>query len=291
MKHSKDFFQGYDSLKLFYQQWQPSASSKSDRKGSTAPVLVFIHGMAEHSDRYQFPIHYFTSRGFPVYAMDLRGHGESHGLRAYANHIDEFVEDIRLFIEKVRQKEKVDDHRKKIFLIGHSFGAQLSLNFGQKYPQLVSGIITSSANIRLRVPVPWIKKTAAPLLSKILPKLALSNEIDPALVCRNPETVAAYRQDKRILKKITTRLGNEVLSNLEIMDDVAKGWQVPCLLLHGGDDQICCPNGTKEFFKKIPIKDKSLIVYDKMYHEIFNESEKERERVFEDMEKWIEKRI
>ncbi len=283
--HQQGEFEGEGGTSLFYQAWRPTSHDLSKDK----PVLVLIHGMAEHSDRYQFPVHYFTEKDFTLYAMDLRGHGNSGGRKAYAESLDQLIDDIEIFLKLVVKKEK----GKKIFLVGHSFGGQLVLNYGirfsDQYPHPLSGIIVSSPNIRLRLQIPRIKLLLAPILSRWAPTLALANELDPSLVCRNNDVVEAYRTDKKVLKKITARLAHAILENQLKILTLVREFRVPCLLMHAGEDQICCPSGTKDFFKKIPIRDKKLIIYDELYHELFNEEE--REKVFRDMEKWIEERI
>lgn len=274
--HKTGKFQGAGGLSLYYQHWKVE-----DPKA----VLVFIHGMAEHSDRYHYPVGYFSKRDFSIYAMDLRGHGESEGKRAYAERFGDFLEDIRLFLEKIKK----ENPKKKLFLIGHSFGGQLVLNYGVHFPKGLEGIIVSSPNISLKLKIPFIKRLMAPVLSSLIPTLTLKNEIDPSLVCHNLEVVEAYRTDPKVGRKITARLGDLVLANQQIIMDLALRFHTPCFLMHAGDDQICSPEGTKEFFDKIPIKDKMLKIYDGLYHELFNELE--REKVFNDMENWLLKKI
>ena len=275
--HDRGHFTGAGGLDLFFQSWRPARANKK-------PVLAFVHGMAEHSERYQNPVTYFNGCGFGVYAMDLRGHGNSGGRRVYAESMDELLKDIRLFVEHVRRREK----GKKIFLVGHSFGGQLALNFGVHFPEDVDGIIVSSPNVQLRVKLPLIKRLAAPILSRLLPRIALGNELDPSMVSRDPAVVEAYRSDPKIQRKITTRLADIVLENHLRILDLARKFRVPCLLMHAGDDVICHPQGTEEFFKRIPIRDKTFKLYEGFYHELFNEIG--REQVFRDMEEWIVER-
>jgi len=85
-QHTTGHFKGDSGLQLFYQCWRPTGISRA--------ILVFIHGIGEHSDRYQFPVAYFTNREFTVYTMDLRGHGNSEGRRAYADSLEQLIEDI-----------------------------------------------------------------------------------------------------------------------------------------------------------------------------------------------------
>lgn len=277
MSMSAGSFKGSGGTGLFFRCWKPDAPD-------TKPVLVFIHGMAEHSGRYQYPVHFFLGRGYTIYAMDLRGHGNSEGLRVYADSLDQLLEDLRSFLKFVKEREK----GRKVFLIGHSFGGQLVLNYASRFPNGLKGVIASSPNIRLKVKVPFIKLILAPVLSRLFPKLALGNEIDPRLVSHDPEVIEAYKKDKMVMRKITTRLADILLKNRLEFDEIARRFQSPCLLMHAGDDRICSPEGTRDFYEKIPVKDKTLKIYDGFYHELFNEVE--REKVFKDMERWIEAR-
>lgn len=285
--HETDKFKGAGELDLFVQSWTPKKPQKNGR--AVAPlkpaVIAFVHGMAEHSGRYGNPVRYFTRRGYTVYAMDLRGHGESGGQRSYAESMGHLMEDIRRFLDRVKRREK----GKKVFLVGHSFGGQLVLNYGAQHPEGLAGIIVSSPNVSLRMRVSLLKRLVAPILSRLFPRLTFGNELDPQMVSRDPEVVEAYRQDQKIQKKITTRLADIVLENHLNILETAKHFRVPSLLMHAGDDVICSPEGTKQFFENIPIKDKSFKVYGGFYHELFNEIG--RNQVFRDMELWILKRL
>lgn len=268
-------FQTPDGLDLFF---------RCVRHEHPTAVLIFIHGMAEHTGRYQYPLTYFSERNYTIYAMDLRGHGESSGLRVYAESMDQLVEDVDLFVSQVIENEP----KKKVFLIGHSFGGQLVLNYISRHPKGVSGFLVSSPNIRLRVKVPFWKLCLAPVLSRFLPKLTMGNEIDPALVSHDPQVVEAYRRDKKVIKKITTRLADIVLSDHQHIMSLAPSIKTPAFLMHAGADRICDPQGTENFFNRMKVKDKTLKIYPDFYHELFNELD--RETVFADMERWIEKR-
>lgn len=285
--HELGTFKGAGELDLFIQSWTPKKPPKNGK--AVAPikpaVIALVHGMAEHSGRYKFPVEYFTRRGYTVYAMDLRGHGESGGRRSFAESMDHLVEDIRRYMDRVRKHEK----GKKIFLVGHSFGGQIVLNYGARHPEGLSGIIVSSPNVSLKVRIPIIKRLAAPILSKLVPKLALGNELDPSMVSKDPHVVEEYRKDKKIQKKITTRLADIVLENHLHILELAKRFRVPSLLMHAGEDVICSPEGTRRFYDNIPIRDKKMKVYDGFYHELFNEIG--RNQVFRDMDLWILKRL
>ena len=66
-------------------------------------------------------------------------------------------------------------------------------------------------------------------------------------------------------------------------------YKYPCLILHGGGDQIVAPDSSKYFYDHISSTDKQLKIYEGLYHEILNEPEKDT--VIEDIRLWIEARI
>jgi alpha-beta hydrolase superfamily lysophospholipase len=57
-----------DQLELVWQSWTPA---------SPRGAIVIVHGLAEHSGRYQETAEFFASRGWAAYACDLRAHGLS----------------------------------------------------------------------------------------------------------------------------------------------------------------------------------------------------------------------
>ena len=202
-----------------------------------------------------------------------------------ADSIDDCLQDIRLFLKFVQKREG----RKKIFLVGHSFGGQLVLNLVSGAVNGLAGAIFSAPNIRLALPVPLWKRLAAKWLSIFLPRLALGNELKPEDLSHDPDVIEAWKIDPQIQTKITLRLGQLILENQDRLPALASQVRVPCLFMHGGDDPICSPQGSKDFFKEVAAPDKTLKLYKGFYHEIFNEIG--REKVFRDMEKWIDERI
>jgi alpha-beta hydrolase superfamily lysophospholipase len=64
--------------------------------------------------------------------------------------------------------------------------------------------------------------------------------------------------------------------------------RVPLLLLHGGADRLCPPDGSRIIHAKAGSSDKTLKVYDGLYHEIFNEPE--QDVVLDDLVAWLAKR-
>lgn len=268
------YFKGVGDLELYWQSYQVS-----DPKAA----IIFLHGLGEHSDRYQHPIRYFSERDYSLYFYDQRGHGRSEGARAYTRGLDANVEDLDIFVKRIKKKEK------KVFLVGHSFGGQVVVNYLAQVQPNLNGALLSSPNIQVKVKVPWIKKKAARVLSNFVPRLSMDNELDVQLISKDAEVVEEYLNDPLVTDKITVRLGGEILRNHDVIMDLAQKIELPILLMHAGADEICDPEGSREFFSLLAAEDKTLKIYDGFYHEIFNCVG--RETVFKDMDLWLNERI
>ena len=270
------YLQGALGTRLFYQRWrapQPKAT------------LLIVHGLGEHSSRYSFPVEYFVPLGFTIYGFDHRGHGQSDGPRAYAPNLRVFLEDIRHVLALVQKEEK----DRPVFIVAHSFGGQLAANYGLSYPNGQKGIIFSSPNIGLAMPVPPLKAFLGRRLASLFPQFLVTNEIDPAWVSRDPEVVEAYREDPMVCKQISLKLADLILENQNNLIGWAPQFKAPALFMHGGADKVCSPEATRTFYKHAGSTDKALKVYKGYFHEIFNDIG--REVVFKDMETWIRERL
>lgn len=70
--------------------------------------------------------------------MDQRGSGESDTSDNY--HLDKMIQDI----EELRLHLKL----KKVFLLAHSFGGIIAVNYAKKYPQHIKGIILANVTLQ-----------------------------------------------------------------------------------------------------------------------------------------------
>lgn len=268
----QDFFLTHDGLKLFY-VYHPCTQSKS--------VLIFVHGLNEYVGRYGHVLNFF-GKNYPVYFYDQRGHGYSEGSGAYVEKFSDYVDDLRIFINLVLEKNP----NQKIFVIGHSMGGQILLNYlGQEAHTSLAGAIFSSPNIKIYMRISAVKKFIGTQLAEHTPKFRLPSEVSPQWLTHDEASVRAYKKDPMIPKYITAGLALEIVHNQEHLMDVSGKISLPVLMMHAGDDHISSKEATEEFFEKITSQDKQLKIYDGFYHEIFNEVGKEK--VFEDVLKWL----
>lgn len=270
------YFSTSDGLKLFYQFWVPDAPKA---------VLVLVHGMGDHSGRYGPFVRYFVERGFAVAAYDQRGHGRSEGERGHADQFQDFLQDLAQFI----QMTKARFPKLPLFLIGHSFGGQVAINFIVRYAKGLRGVVLSSPNVALKLEVPNWKKKVADWAQNSMGHMRLTHPLNAKMLSHDPDVVKAYEEDPLVFHHVTARMGALMMHNLDIIMAMALRVHVPILFLQAGDDVICSPEGTKSFFQRVPIVKKQLKLYDGMYHELFNETH--RETVFADVDTWLNEQL
>lgn len=266
-----------DGTTLACKIWQPADYPKA--------VIILVHGIGEYSGRYHHVADYFQQRGFVVFTLDLRGHGRSKGRRGHVKHFDEYRQDVLQLVQHAHQQTP----EIPAFLIGHSMGGLVSLLFALAHPDEINAVIASGPAFVPIIPVPVWKVTLGQLLANVLPSFSMDNEIMPDMVSRNPEIVQAYGSDPLVHARVSARWFSEFNSARTWVMDNANTLSVPALLLHGKADKLVDPAGTEEFFNRIGLDDKHLILYDELYHEIFNEPE--QVTVFSDIEAWILPRL
>jgi len=127
------------------------------------------------------------------------------------------------------------------------------------------------------------------LLSYVYPTFAVTNEIDPNTISRDKGIVKKYIDDPLVQHKISVRLGTEILENVESIFDIIPKIKTPLLILHGSEDRITSPAGSRKLYEKVASKDKRYKVYPGFYHEILNEIG--NKEVYQDIEAWLEEHI
>ena len=119
-----------------------------------------------------------------------------------------------------------------------------------------------------------------------MPRIGLIG-LDVNGVSRDPSVVRAYVEDPLVYTgKTTARLAAEILKAMQRFPEEAARITLPILLLQGGGDKLVDPAGARMFFETVRSSDKTLKMYDGLYHEIFNEPE--RDQVLGHMEQWLE---
>jgi len=274
MHRSEETFQGQSGLELYSQSWHPS--------GETKAALAIVHGVAEHSNRYLNLVNVLVDQGYALYAFDQRGHGQSEGQRGYIESWSEYRLDLGVFLDLIRQREP----SLPIFAYGHSMGALVILDYLLHGSNSLSGVIVSASPIDSSKAASPVLVATARLLSHIWPTFSLSTPINPSQLSCDARVVQAYQEDPTVFKILTVRWGTEYLNTQNWVKDHASGINLPILIIHGGEDTLCDPEGSQYLYDQISSVDKTLIIYPSYFHEIHNEPG--HTTVVQDINTWME---
>ncbi|MFX0123462.1 MAG: alpha/beta hydrolase [Candidatus Hodarchaeota archaeon] len=276
MNHHEGEFEGANGLKIYYQAWLPD-----DPKA----VVQIVHGGFEHSGRYQNVVNELLPYNYAVYADDHRGNGKSEGTRNYVDSFDQFIEDEKRLYNIIKDRHP----DLPVFMLGHSMGSLIATYFTKKYEELLAGLILSGTTTGSAA-FPKFLKIMVKVMSKITPKLTINPKLDPNVLSHDPEIVKAYQEDPHVhAEKITIRLAGEIVKYVDGLVDVYKKFTLPLLVQCGSEDSVMKVKDKEELKNAFKMEDKKIIIYDDLYHEVYNELENDRIIVLKDLSDWLEK--
>ena len=248
-------------------------------------MLFVLHGVFEHGGRYEHVARFLNEAGISVASFDYRGHGRSPGQMGYIEQWSTLVDDVNDWSEELKAEFVNIPH----FIFGHSLGGLLLADYLALRRPSFQGVILSSAALKVKEDLSPILQKIAPIMAIMAPKLK-TIKLDPQLISSDPKEVEKYASDPLIYHgRIFAQTGNETLKASKLVKrSFAKfDWRV--LVLHGTEDGLTEPTGSKQFYNQIASTDKTLILYDGYRHELVNERGKER--VLQDIRDWITARI
>ena len=276
MLRSEGFFHGYGGLELYYQKWTP--------EGRYRAALVYVHGFGDHCSRHANLVNKLVESSKALYSFDLRGHGRSPGQRGFIGSWKELREDVAAIIRLVKEMEDGIP----IFLMGHSMGGLIVLEYALHYPEGLTGVIASAPAIGEVGIAPW-KMALGRMLSKVWPRFSMKAGLNDGDMSRDPEVVKASDEDPLTHGRGTTRLASEVQDAIAWTVSHAPGFAVPLLVLHGDADRVVPPEVSRSCFETVVLEDKERIEYQGGYHELDNDTS--HAEVLRDLVDWMDQRI
>ncbi len=244
-------------------------------------IILIIHGFRGHSGQYEELVKYLNMNNYGVYGFDQRGHGRSAELPGYVDNFEDFIVDIKHMIALM----KANETSLPIFTVGHSMGGLTSFIYGALYPETINGQVFSAAALTLPFGVRFIPKIFFRLLKKF-PKFKIYPVIKRKS-SRNKEFSKHLKNDPYAIKYATTGLLYEFLfKGIGMMKNYKDKYKVPCLLIHGNKDKIIPFQSSTNIYGALSIDNKTLIIYDGLYHELLQEPE--RRKIFRDLTKWLD---
>lgn len=244
-------------------------------------IVILVHGLGEHIDRYEHVASFFNQRKISVYGFDHRGHGKSSGKRGHIASTQDYFADIDYVIE-LAMKENPDT---PIFLYGHSLGGNMVLNYSLKKKPVISGVICTSPGLAVGDPVPPLKLFLAKVLKVLLPSMTMENGLDVNNLSRDPLVVKNYQEDPLVHSMISAKLAMDMIASGEWVTNHAAQISIPLLLMVGSEDHIINLEKVKEFAENVPKEFLTFKIFSDYYHELHNDYEKES--VFNTIIEWL----
>jgi len=251
---------------------------KKDYGSSERGSVVVVHGLGEHSGRYERLKDELVKNGFRVVLFDLPGHGESSGIRGHFT----FKEVFEVINDYVEESENP-------VLFGHSLGGLIAIRYAEASPGRLKGLVVSSPALSLPRSVPLPIAITVSFISFFVPMLQLDNGINPEDLSRNNDAVKRYISDPKVHRKISVKLAIEMIKEMKKAREEADKIDCPVLLIVGTKDRITPPEGARAFFENLRTEKKKL-EYEGAYHEIFEDPEY-KDAFYKDLLNWLEETL
>jgi len=275
MAAQENSYKSSDGVSIFTQTWQPQSKPRA--------IVCIIHGLGEHSSRYEHVAHYYQKHNYLVTAMDLRGHGRSGGQRGHSPSFEIVLTDLAQFISQIENTYP----GLPVFMYGHSLGGLLTINFALRNLNHVKGFIVTSPNLAIAQKVaPW-KLTLGKIFYSLLPTLSMPSGLDVNNISRDTKIVEKYKADPLVHDQASARFALDFINAGSWALQNSDKLSVPMLLMYGTGDRIVSGEAIRQF-----AMGNQLVNYQEwegLFHELHNEPEQQNVMDFE--REWIENHL
>lgn len=246
------------------------------RSAVEVPLIILVHGLGEHSGRYETIAKAFQTLGFQVLAYDHRGHGRSPGQRGALAFKDSLTRDLNVVVQYAMEKYPC----KSIGLFGHSMGglvvtrylANALVDSEDSKADAIQFCVLSSPALGLHLSS--FQKILLKSLGNWFPKFTVHNGLKAKWLSSNSDVVEGYVKDPLVHSKVTGELVQFMLESLDVVRNVAPKWHIPTFLVYASEDRCVDPSGSKIFAEKVPATWMTSYRLETKAHEVFTEESK-----------------
>lgn len=242
--------------------------------------VLLVHGLGEHSGRYEHVGDQLTAAGLEVWAYDHRGMGGSGGGRGDIEHWSQYYDDLDERLAVVRAAAD-----RPVVLYGHSLGGMICAGYLEsERPKPDLAVLTSPA---LGSTIPGWKRSMARALARVVPTISIPNAIDGSTLSRDPAVAAKTVGDPSCVTTSTARMAAQGLAEQDRVRALAgRGFGLPTLVLHGEDDGLV-PVTASEVLGTAPGVERRT--YPGLRHELHNEPE--QREIIESIITWLRAQV
>ncbi len=257
----------------FYQHWIPA---------SPAALVVFIHGLGDHSGRYEAFINGMVSSGFAMAAYDQLGHGRSQGKRGHVGRFSDWVEDLGSFVNFSLAKVP---RGTPLFLVGSGLGSLVGVDYLLTHEQDVAGMVSISGAFLPIVRLPRWKARVAERLRGVFPRLTIDSGIMRECMTGDADEYERLSRDVLFHDRISLCARHEIASRLQLLGGMPARIHEPMLIVAGTDDRLYDPGGSRWFAERLTSAERQWKAYEGARHDLLHDVC--REAVLSDIAGWI----
>src|SRR4051794_27818966 len=254
-----------DGTDLLVRHW------RVDHASDPWASLLLVHGLGEHSGRYEHVGARFAAAGIDTWGYDHRGNGASGGRRGHVDAWRDLQVDLA---DRSAAVLAAPSAPCPFVLYGHSMGGLVVAGYllGDDRPPdwpLPDLVVLASPGLDSTL-APW-KIRLAPVARRLLPTLAVPNGVDSSTLSRDASVgEIAARAPLNATASTTTFAAEAILEQARVRGLAARGFGRPALVLHGLGDGLV-PARASEVFEEAP--DTERRTYPGLRHELHNEPE------------------
>ena len=176
--------------------------------------------------------------------------------------------------------------RQALFLLAHSMGGAIAILFALSSGQGLRGLVLSAPMTNLGNAAPEWLIQASQLLGRYVPRLP-TTRVPFSYVSRDPQVVARFYADPLVYhRRVSAHTGAELVRATREIDVHMERLSLPLLIMHGTEDRVVDVRGSRQLYARAQSSDRTLKLYDGLYHHILNEPEKDR--VLDDIVGWLD---
>ena len=244
-----------DGLVQLRRRWQPAGPAKA--------AVLLLHGIAEHSGRYDHVGTALADAGFDVIAIDLRGFGESGGRRGHIDEFSQYLDDVEDQLAEVRKLDL------PTAMLAHSMGGLIAIAYCVDGRPLPDYLVVSGPALGYDMSVKEkVLSALVPVLRRVAPTAEVKEPGDPSMLSTDPTVGEVFYADPLRVPyptiSLAAALKDAMIETVGRLDRLS----VPTLCYHGGDDRLV-PTESSAVLEGLPHVERHVLTG--LRHEIFNE--------------------
>ena len=223
-------------------------------------VVVIVHGIAEHSGRYEHVARQLNAANLSVVGYDQRGHGRSGGRRGHVDSMDQLHDDLE---DQLAGAARLG---LPTFVLGHSMGGLVTTSYALTDRPQPQGLVLSAPALALAEKA-WLQ---SPLLgvSKLTtrPSMKLGLQLDS--LSSDPRVGEAYAADPLVGDRASLGLLGAMVETIRWVNMGLRAWSQEALVVHGQADTLVLPVASEPLGRRPGVE---RVTYETGRHELFNE--------------------